>query len=246
MEQDPAMVRTVGLFDLIQALRRRRRAVTALTLAEELGVSKRTIHRDIETLIALGAPIQGEAGVGYILRPGFMLPPLMLSEDELEALALGGLWVTQRADRALVKSAENALAKISAVLPEEMTPTLEAPPLLSAPTPTCGDEVIDPTLIRSAIRRRRKLRIIYTGEDGTRTDRVVWPIALVYFDATRLLAGWCEMRQGFRHFRTDRIGSVEATDEHYPGTRVALVKAWRSHDAISGRRNVPASTVVRN
>lgn len=240
------MVRTVRLFDLIQALRRRRRAVTALTLAEELGVSKRTIHRDIETLIALGAPIQGEAGVGYILRPGFMLPPLMLSEDELEALALGGLWVTQRADRALVKSAENALAKISAVLPEEMTPTLEAPPLLSAPTPTCGDEVIDPTLIRSAIRRRRKLRIIYTGEDGTRTDRVVWPIALVYFDATRLLAGWCEMREGFRHFRTDRIGSVEATDEHYPGTREALVKAWRSHDAISGRRNVPASTVVRN
>lgn len=124
------MARTVRLFDLIQALRRRRRAVTALTLAEELGVSKRTIHRDIETLIALGAPIQGQAGVGYILRPGFMLPPLMLSEDELEALALGGLWVKQRADRDVVKSAENALAKISAVLPEALTPTLEAPPLL--------------------------------------------------------------------------------------------------------------------
>jgi predicted DNA-binding transcriptional regulator YafY len=232
------VTRTARLFDLIQALRRRRRAVTAASLAQELGVSKRTVHRDIETLSALGAPIEGEAGVGYMLRPGFMLPPLMLTEDELEALALGGLWVTQRADRDLAKAAENALAKISAVLPEALIATLEAPPLMSAPASKHSTDLVDAGLIRSAIRRRRKLRIVYAGEHGMQTERVVWPIALVFFDAARILATWCELRQGFRHFRTDRIASAHTIDESYPGSRSALIKAWRAYDTASGRAPV--------
>lgn len=232
------MTRTARLFDLIQALRRRRRAVTAASLAQELGVSKRTIHRDIETLSALGTPIEGEAGVGYLLRPGFMLPPLMLTEDELEALALGGRWVAQRADRDLARAAEDALAKISAVLPEALTATLDTPPLMSAPASKRSADVVDARLIRSAIRRRRKLRIVYAGEDGTRTERVVWPIALVFFDAARILAAWCEMREGFRHFRTDRVASADAMNESYPGSRSALIKAWRAHDTAPGRAPV--------
>jgi predicted DNA-binding transcriptional regulator YafY len=225
------MSRSARLFDLIQALRRRRRAVSAASLADELAVSKRTVYRDIETLISLGAPIEGEAGVGYLLRPGFLVPPLMFTEEELEALALGGRWVTQHTDRDLVTAAENALAKIAAVLPVPLTAKLDNPTLISASPRELALEKIEPTLIRNAIRRERKLRIAYTDEAGAPTERTVWPIALVYYEATRVLVAWCEMRVAFRHFRSDRISSVTELDERYPKTRNALVKAWQAYDA---------------
>ena len=225
------MSRSERLFDLIQALRRRRRAVSAASLAEELGVSKRTVYRDIETLISLGAPIEGEAGVGYLLRPGFLVPPLMFTEEELEALALGGRWVTQHADRDLVTAAENALAKIAAVLPVPLTAKLDNPTLISASPRELALEKVEPTLIRNAIRRERKLRIAYMDEAGAQTERTVWPIALVYYEATRVLVAWCEMRVGFRHFRSDRISSIAELDERYPRTRIALVRAWQAYDA---------------
>ena len=229
------MSRAVRLFDLIQALRRRRRAVSAAVLAEELGVSKRTLYRDIETLVTLGAPIDGERGVGYLLKSGFLLPPLMFSEEELEALTLGAMWVTQRADHGLITAAANALAKIAAVLPLPLTASLDDPPLMSAPIEVTADK-IDPVMLRTAIRRERKLRIVYTGEAGVGSERVIWPIALVYFNAARLLVAWCEMRKGFRHFRTDRIASAVALDDRYPKTRHALIKAWRAYEAESGRQ----------
>jgi predicted DNA-binding transcriptional regulator YafY len=232
------MSRSARLFDLIQALRRHRRAVAAAALAEELEVSKRTIYRDIETLISLGAPIDGEAGVGYLLRPGFLLPPLMFTEEELEALALGARWVARRADRDLVTAAEDALAKIAAVLPVPLTASLDNPALIPAALREATPEKVDPTIIRTAIRRERKLRIAYTDEGGSQTDRVVWPIALVYFEATRLLVAWCEMRIGFRHFRSDRIADVTELDERYPKTRQALVKAWQAHDAATSWRPI--------
>jgi predicted DNA-binding transcriptional regulator YafY len=236
------MSRSARLFDLIQALRRHRRAVSAATLAEQLDVSKRTIYRDIETLVSLGAPIDGEAGVGYVLRPGFLLPPLMFTEEELEALALGGRWVAQHADRDLVTAAEDALAKIAAVLPVPLTAKLDNPALIAASPSKLALETIDPTVIRAAIRRERKLRIAYTDENGAQTERTVWPIALVYYEATRLLVAWCEMRVGFRHFRSDRISSVAELDERYPRTRHALVKAWQVYDAGSdGRAKSQAS-----
>ena len=111
------MSRAQRLLDLIQVLRRHRHPVSGATLAEATGVSLRTLYRDIELLKAEGAHIDGEAGVGYVLRPGFMLPPLMFSEEEIEALVLGSRWVHQRADRALADAAANVLAKIGAVLP---------------------------------------------------------------------------------------------------------------------------------
>jgi predicted DNA-binding transcriptional regulator YafY len=228
------MSRSIRLFDLIQTLRRRRRAVSAAVLAEELGVSKRTLYRDIGTLITLGAPIDGERGVGYLLKPGFLLPPLMFNEEELEALRLGAMWVTQRADHGLVTAAENALAKIVSVLPIPLASSLDDPRLMSAPIETTTDKV-DPAMLRTAIRRERKLRIVYAAEAGVGSERVIWPIALVYFDAVRLLVAWCEMREGFRHFRTDRIASAVALDDRYPKTRQALIKAWRAYEAASGR-----------
>lgn len=225
------MSRSLRLFDLLQALRRHRRAVSANTLAEELGVSKRTIYRDIEALIALGAPIDGEAGIGYLMRPGFVLPPLMFTEEELEALALGGLWVKERADPDLVTAAADALAKIAAVLPVPLTATLDHSPLVPGRSKTPAQDVIDPKIIRAAIRTQKKLRISYANEMGVRTERVIWPIALVYYEAVRLVVAWCEMRIAFRHFRSDRIFELDLLDERYPKSRTSLTQAWREQEA---------------
>jgi predicted DNA-binding transcriptional regulator YafY len=238
------MSRAARLFDLLQLLRRHRRPVVAALLAEELGVSKRTVYRDIETLIALGAPIAGEAGVGFLLRPGFLLPPLMFTEEELEALALGGGWVVQQGDGALATAAKDALAKIAAVLPLPLSARLDDPGLRAVlPAPPI-EGAVDPAIVRAAIRRERKLRIVYADESGQRSERTVWPIALVYFQATRLLAAWCELRDGFRHFRLDRIADAAVLDMRYPQNRAALTKAWRAHDEAAGRR--PPRPAARN
>src|SRR4051795_10479451 len=127
------MARAQRLLDLIQALRRHRRPVSGATLADEAGVSLRTLYRDIETLKAQGAHIDGEAGVGYLLRPGFMLPPLMFSEEEIEALVLGSRWVSERADAQLAEAARNLLAKISAVLPPDLRHEMQSSALLVGP-----------------------------------------------------------------------------------------------------------------
>jgi predicted DNA-binding transcriptional regulator YafY len=238
------MSRSVRLFDLLQALRRHRRAVSANTLAEELGVSKRTIYRDIDALIALGAPIDGEAGIGYLMRPGFVLPPLMFTEDELEALALGGLWVKERADPELVTAAADALAKIAAVLPVPLTATLDHSPLVPGRSKPLVQDVIDPKVIRAAIRTQKKLRIVYADEAGTQTNRVVWPISLIYYEAVRLLVAWCELREAFRHFRSDRISEIVQLEERYPKSRSTLTQAWRDQEEAERRANAPDT--VRN
>jgi predicted DNA-binding transcriptional regulator YafY len=230
------MSRTARLFDLIQFLRSRKQAVPAALIAEKLGVSKRTIHRDIDTLIALGAPIEGAAGLGYLLRPGFLLPPLMLTQDELEALALGGVWVRQRADRHLVDAAQNALAKIAAVLPGPLATTIDDPVSLSAPARNLAEETLDMRLVRAAIRQQRKLQILYTNEAAHQTTRTIWPIALIYFDTVRLIVAWCETRQDFRHFRSDRVGNATLLTERFPRSRPVLLKAWQAQEAASIRQ----------
>src|SRR6266568_3284273 len=124
------MSRSQRLLDLIQVLRRHRRPVTGAVLAEDVGVSLRTLYRDIETLKAQGAHIDGEAGIGYVLRPGFMLPPLMFTEEEIEALVLGSRWVADRGDARLGEAGRNALAKVAAVLPPDLREALDASALL--------------------------------------------------------------------------------------------------------------------
>src|SRR5579871_387092 len=188
------MSRAERLLELIQVLRRHRRPVSGAALAEELGVSLRTLYRDIQTLIAQGAQIDGEAGVGYVLRPGFMLPPLMFSEEEIEALILGSRWVAKRGDSMLSKAAENALAKIAAVLPEDMKDAIDSSGLLvghGAPI-AAGDSEL--ATIRQAIRNEKKLRIAYVSDRGETTRRTVWPFALGFFERYRIVAAWCELR----------------------------------------------------
>lgn len=226
------MSRSARLLDLIQALRRHRRPVAGHVLAAELGVSIRTLYRDIATLQAQGAHIEGEPGLGYVLRPGFMLPPLMFSEDEIEALVLGSRWVAGRADGPLGSAARDALAKIAAVLPADLRDRVDASALLVAPSGTAPD-TIDLAVIRRAIRAERKLAIAYRDERGAETARTVWPCALGFFERTRLLVAWCELRQGFRNFRTDRIAACADTGERYPRRRAALLAEWREFEGIA-------------
>jgi predicted DNA-binding transcriptional regulator YafY len=222
------MARTQRLLDLIQVLRRHRRAVAGAVLAEEVGISLRTLYRDIETLRAQGASIDGEAGVGYVLRPGFMLPPLMFSEEEIEALVLGSRWVSERADGLLGKAARNVLAKIGAVLPDDLREGIEASGLMIGPGEPIAVGDTELATIRQAIRSGRKLRIAYADEQGSATDRTVWPFVLAFYDRVRVIVAWCELRDGYRHFRTDRIMTLDAMPERYPRRRAMLLKEWRT------------------
>jgi predicted DNA-binding transcriptional regulator YafY len=222
------MSRAQRLLDLIQVLRRHRRPVAGAKLAEEVGVSLRTLYRDVETLKAQGAPIDGEAGIGYVLRPGFMLPPLMFSEEEIEALVLGSRWVSERADGPLANAARNALAKIGAVLPEDLKDGIDASGLLIGPGQPIAAGDAELAAIREAIRSERKMQIAYADDRGSATKRTIWPFALAFYDRARVVVAWCELRDGYRHFRTDRITALKSTPKRYPRRRVALLKEWRT------------------
>jgi len=226
------MSRAQRLLDLIQILRRHRFPVTGTSLADELGISLRSVYRDVETLKAQGAHIDGEPGVGYILRPGFMLPPLMFSEEEIEALVLGGRWVAAQTDEPLGKAARNALSKIAAVLPDDLQRSLETSSLLVPVQRAPAGDTELPT-IREAIRTERKLRITYSDEQDNRTSRTIWPFALGFFERVRMVAAWCEMRKDYRHFRTDRIRSLKLTGTRYPRRRLTMLRDWRAREGIS-------------
>lgn len=220
--------RTQRLFDLIQILRRNRYPVSGKHLAEKLDVSLRTLYRDIATLQTQGATIEGEPGVGYMLRPGFMLPPLMFSEEEIEALVLGSRWVARRADKKLRLAATNVLAKISAVLPEDLRHQLECSSLLIGPAKTAiiNDDEKE-ALVRYAIRKESKLQMTYIDSKEDESQRIIWPLALGFFEEVHVIVGWCELRNDFRHFRTDRIVKLIKLEDRYPHRRQILLKKWR-------------------
>lgn len=226
------MSRAERLLDLIQILRRHRHPVSGRALANELGVSLRTLYRDIVTLQAQGARIDGEPGLGYVLRPGFMLPPLMFSEEEIEALVLGSRWVADRGDSRLGAAARDALAKIAAVLPADLRDELDASTLLVGPGAPIAAGDAELASIRQAIRAERKLDITYRDVQDAETKRLIWPFAVGFFDRARVVVAWCELRQDFRHFRTDRIAAIAATDIRYPKRRQALLKEWRQAEGI--------------
>jgi predicted DNA-binding transcriptional regulator YafY len=221
------MNRTTRLFKLMDALRGHRRPVTAARLAEDLSVSVRTVYRDIQTLMDLGAPLEGEAGMGYLLRAGFFLPPLMFGEDELEALVLGARWVRGQGDPALAAAADSALAKIATASPKDLRDRIADTGLWAPQWPQPAEERSGLRTIREALRMEHKLSITYVDEKGVTTERIVWPIGLAFFEGKRLLAAWCELRQGFRHFRSDRISTLSNTGARYPTRRAVLVKTWR-------------------
>ncbi|PWY54882.1 transcriptional regulator [Legionella qingyii] len=227
------MSRTQRLLDLIQILRRHRFPVSGVSLAQELGISLRTLYRDISMLKGQGAPIEGEAGMGYLLRPGFTLPPLMFTTDEIEAIVLGSRWVADRTDTQLKSAAQNALAKIAAVLPNELREQLDISGLLIAPGKVTESKDSDLIQIRKAIRLEKKLQLIYQDVNENASERIIWPLALGFFDQVRILIAWCELRQDFRHFRTDRIIELNLTETSYPERRQSLLKQWKATLAVN-------------
>ncbi len=221
------MRRADRLFQIIQILRRSSRPTTAVALAEELEVSKRTVYRDVADLIGQRVPVEGEAGMGYVLAPDYDMPPLMLTADEIEAVVLGAQWVAGHSDKALANAARDVVAKVAAVVPEHLRPFVAEPSVGAKPTNAELDENIDSASLRSAIREGRKLRLRYRSEAGVETDRTVWPVILGYAETSRLLVAWCELRQGFRHFRTDRILEALLLDETVGLRQGELRRRWQ-------------------
>lgn len=226
------MSRAERLLALLEALRRHRRPVRGEVLARTLGISIRTLYRDIASLRAQGASVEGEAGVGYRLRPGFVLPPLMFPDEELEALVVGAKWVAARADAPLAEAARHALARLGGALPAALAGRLDADHLMVPPASRPADRV-DVALIRRAIRGERKLRVAYEDGAGVRSDRVIWPFLLAFFDGARLVSAWCELRAGIRHFRTDRFVRLDDTGQRYPTPRRELERLWRETEGIA-------------
>ncbi len=222
------MRRTERLFQIIQILRRHARPVTGQALAEELETSVRTIYRDMAELIAQRVPIRGEAGTGYVLDRGYDMPPLMLTPDELEAAVLGAKWVAARGDAALARGAEDLIAKLSHVVPEELQPVILDAGL--APV-TYGDRAkdsFDVSIVRGAIRTRSRLEIDYADEEGRTSSRTIWPFIIAYWDHVRLICAWCELRQDFRHFRTDRVADARILNSRFPEPIHLLRGRWNA------------------
>ena len=225
------MSRSQRLLQLLQILRHHRHPVQAQKLAVELGIHVRTLYRDIATLKTQGAQIMGEPGVGYILRPGFTLPPLMFTRQEITALVLGSRWVAAKADTQLSLAAREALAKIAAVIPADLQVELDTTPLLIGPSQeNCSHMDIAP--LRQAINNELKIKIHYMDELKKPSSRTIWPVALGYFEHTRILIAWCELRQNFRHFRCDRITSVTYTQQQIPQRRMQLLQQWKKIQGI--------------
>lgn len=226
------MSRSKRLLTLIHLLRSYRYPVTGQQLAETLDISLRTLYRDIASLQEQGASIEGEPGLGYVLKPGFMLPPLMFTEEELEALVLGSRWVAKRTDSQLSESAKSALVKITSVLPTDLRNSVDDNTLLIGPQQQAEETQSLPD-IRSVIRTEQKITIDYLDLNDKKSTRTIWPFALGYFDQIRILVAWCELRKEFRHFRTDRIETLNIETERYPSRRQILLKEWRKAEGIT-------------
>lgn len=227
------MRRADRLFQVIQLLRRRNVA-TAAWLAHELEVSERTIYRDVRDLTLSGVPIEGEAGVGYILRRGFDLPPLMFTEAEIEAMVLGARIVTSWGDAGLAKAAAEALARVEAVLPDRLRARITGTPLFApgfhVPQAVAGTL----TVMRAAIDEKRKMHLAYVSAEDAATERDVRPLGLFFWGTTWSLTAWCELREDFRSFRLDRMRKFRALPERFrnePGRTIDDYFArWDDHE----------------
>jgi predicted DNA-binding transcriptional regulator YafY len=224
------MRRADRLFEIIQLLRRRKLA-RARDLAETLEVSERTVYRDIRDLMASGVPIEGEAGVGYILREGYDLPPLMFTEQEIEALVLGVRIVESWADPKLAEAAANVIAKVESIIPERLRRHMAETALLAPADHFMEPIAVDPSELRRAVRDRFKVRFAYRDGEGRATARSVRPLALSFYGPVWLLASWCELRRDFRSFRLDRMADLEVLGETFRPEPGKTIQDFLKQDA---------------
>lgn len=246
------MRRSDRLFDIIQTLRTATKPMTAASLAERLEVTVRTVYRDIATLQGRRVPIEGAAGLGYVLRRGFDLPPLMFTTDEIEAIAVAVRMLRRTGDRGLQSAARSVLSKVTVGLPEALRDHLAAPPFYVSDHGAPAPAVADLAAIRGAIREERKLRLNYNDERGNRTRRIVWPIAIAYCAESTLISAWCELRDDYRHFRADRILQFDILDEGFPVPGKVLFARWQDRflsknpaGSTATQRSPPAAQSAR-
>jgi len=224
--QEVALRRADRLFDILQTLRVATGPMTASAIAARLEVTMRTVYRDIATLQARRIPIEGAAGIGYVLRKGFDLPPLMFTVDEIDAIAVGARLVRRLRDPGLRAAADNVLAKVATVLPGSLRGGVTAAPFFVSDGDAQAPTGVDLADLRRAIRETRKLRIAYADAQGNRSERTVWPVAMAYYVDVTLLGAWCELRQDFRHFRVERIVASTLLDEQYDTDGGRLMQRW--------------------
>ena len=221
------MRRADRLFEIIQVLRQATGPLSGDAIAAALETSRRTIYRDIATLIGQRIPIRGEPGVGYVLEKGFDLPPLMLTSNEVEAVTLGAQWVIAHADTDLARGAMAVLAKLAVIVPDDLRPLFDDPAVGTPPPKRRPDDSPNAiTRLREWSRLGRKIRIGYRDEHGTVSERVVWPFLIGYVDTIRSVMAWCELRRDFRIFRMDRMTTVDFLDVRYPKHAVVLRRRW--------------------
>ncbi len=220
------MRRADRLFDIIQALRGRKQPTTAAFLAQRLEVTTRTIYRDIATLQARRIPIEGEPGLGYFLRKGFDLPPLMFTIEEVEAITVGANLVQRIRDPKLQEAAQSVLNKLQHTVPSELRSYLASPRFYVSEGDTVRPDGIALVDVRNAIRGCRKISITYVDEQQRQSCRTIWPIATVYYVDVTLIAAWCELRQDYRHFRVDRIIQSELLSEQFSGDSSRMMTEW--------------------
>ena len=238
------MRRADRLFDIIQNLRTARGPLTAAALADKLEVTVRTIYRDIAALQASRVPIEGAAGLGYVLRRGFDLPPLMFTADEADAIAIGVRLLRRLRDPKLERAAESVLAKLASVVPPELQTQLAAASLYVSEGSAPAVAGIDLSQLRSAIRGNRKLRIAYIDEESHPTERTIWPLAMAYYVDVTLIGAWCELRQDYRHFRVDRILRSRLLEERFPAENGKLVAEWLALQKDPSRRRPARTTPI--
>src|SRR3990167_912446 len=222
------MNRTERLLNLLKILRGYRYPVSGERLAERLNISIRTLYRDIATLQTMGAEIKGEAGVGYVLKPTFFLPPIMFTQIEIQALLLGTQWVSQFGDAPLSKGAGDALNKIIDVLPATIKNSINSFALRVGPPASEAMVNEDLSVLREAIANQKKIYTVYKSEDGKKSQRTVWPFTIGYFTDGRILVAWREKENDYRHFKTNRIISLKVLDQHYPRSKDSLFREWQT------------------
>lgn len=213
------MGRSVRMFEIIQLLRNSDTPCTAQQIAEDLEVTKRTVYRDIASLQALRVPIEGEAGVGYIMLSGFDLPPINFDVDEAEAITVGLAMITRTGDKGLKRTARSAAQKLADATPLSST-------LFASSWGAEEPKSIDLSEVRKAIREEQKLKITYIRADCIKSERTILPIAIAYHSDAIVLAGWCALRNDFRHFRPDRISSYRILPETFLGEGDRLRQEW--------------------
>ncbi len=218
------MARIERLFHLLQTFRRLAPPVTAAALAREMGISERTVYRDIDTLRGVGAIIDGTAGYGYVLTEDPALPPMMFNDEEIEALVLGLREVREIGDDTLAEAAISALSKLKARLPETQSARLRNAVLSAKRFVELPEIVIDTRALRRATWDEKVIEIDYADVEGRRTSRRIMPLSIVFFDQTRMLLAWCCLREDFRSFRLDRIAAFRPTEDSFRPHRVRLLR----------------------